>query len=290
MNLLKTKKCGGDYTMPKLYYESKPGELEHGLFGTTKKREGAKYIHKIDLGNGKYRYFYTQQELDAYNAMNKVGAGIKKTAANIKEGIADAAGKRYYDEAAKYDSEYNKLIKSQQYNMVVAKNKKIEQDAKKRASDRGLDGAEIYDDKQAAERDAAAKALRNLKFKAGELDFKRDQNKKRGDDSLYGRYKWGKEKFKDQVNDAKKQVNDVKKEVKKQIDTVKKEVKKTDAYKAVKEASDAVKKQVDTAKKEIKKTDAYKAVKDSIDESKKKKKKKQIKKKVDDVLSKFGIY
>lgn len=104
----------------KLYYESKPGELEHGLLQR-------KYIEKIPMGNGKFRYFYTQEELDAYYAEQKrasnrqvsmanrrdqaykkdalnrtvrnVKKNVEKTAANVKEAVLDAAGKRYYDEA-----------------------------------------------------------------------------------------------------------------------------------------------------------------------------------------------
>lgn len=96
----------------KLYYETKEGELEHGLFGTTKPRANTKYIEKIQMPNGKYRYFYTQAELDAYNAMRKlskgaanmagkVKAGVGKAIANTKDGVMGTtnpkAGKQYVD-------------------------------------------------------------------------------------------------------------------------------------------------------------------------------------------------
>lgn len=56
----------------KIYYESKPGELQHGWLGNLIKPKTStkpkKYIEKIKMPSGKYRYFYTQEELDAYNA------------------------------------------------------------------------------------------------------------------------------------------------------------------------------------------------------------------------------
>lgn len=75
----------------KLYYESKPGELEHGLFGSTKKRANARYIHKIKMANGKFRYFYTAKEWDRYNAAKNIVKGIKAVSDEI-------TGKRVRDE------------------------------------------------------------------------------------------------------------------------------------------------------------------------------------------------
>ena len=65
----------------KLIYESKPGELKHGLFWSKGRK---KYIEKIKMPNGKFRYFYTQEELDAYNAEQKKirDANRQKTRSN----------------------------------------------------------------------------------------------------------------------------------------------------------------------------------------------------------------
>lgn len=51
----------------KLYYEQKTGELEHG--------SKPKYLVKIPTGNGKYRYFYSQEEYDAYQRDKKYEKG-----------------------------------------------------------------------------------------------------------------------------------------------------------------------------------------------------------------------
>ena len=100
----------------KVYYESKPGELEHGIFGTTKKKKNAKYIAKIPIGNGKYRYFYSQQELKAYNAAKKINKAVKNTVDDVKNTVddvnnklMDVTGRKYYNEADKYAKKAKKL-------------------------------------------------------------------------------------------------------------------------------------------------------------------------------------
>lgn len=48
----------------KIYYET--GDIRHGKYGRTSEKPGHKYLHRIDIGNGKYRYFYTEEEYDRY--------------------------------------------------------------------------------------------------------------------------------------------------------------------------------------------------------------------------------
>jgi hypothetical protein len=90
--------------MSTLYYESKPGELEHGIFGTTKPKKNVKYIARIKMPNGKYRYFYNQRELNAYNATIKINRSVKSAYVNSKEKILDALGKEYYDQIKEIDN------------------------------------------------------------------------------------------------------------------------------------------------------------------------------------------
>ena len=75
----------------KLYYETKPGELEHGLFGTTKKKKNAKYVAKLPVGNGKFRYFYSDEELAAYQegVRDNVNKSMKK-----RQKMLDAGSER----------------------------------------------------------------------------------------------------------------------------------------------------------------------------------------------------
>ena len=73
----------------KLYYESKPGELKHSLksYGTITEKPNHKYVAKTPLGNGKYRYFYSQEEY--------------KNFLNVREKISTDSGfkpsSKYYD-------------------------------------------------------------------------------------------------------------------------------------------------------------------------------------------------
>lgn len=83
----------------KLYYETKPGELEHGLFGfgTKKLKQNVKYLKKIPDGKGGYRYIYTQKELDAYNA-------------KLSKNRSNAEQTRQSNIAAKRNAAYNKTL------------------------------------------------------------------------------------------------------------------------------------------------------------------------------------
>lgn len=68
----------------KVYYESKPDELQHWL-GFGKKQANTKYIHKIPLGNGQFRYFYTNEELEAYMNAQKRVANRQESVVNSRD-------------------------------------------------------------------------------------------------------------------------------------------------------------------------------------------------------------
>lgn len=102
----------------KLYYEQKPGELEHGLF---KKLFKPKYLKKIPLGNGKHRYIYSQEELDAYNkeaAIRRQNAeqarqgniAAKRNSAYIEKRKSEPRVRELKAEQKEYQEEYDKRI------------------------------------------------------------------------------------------------------------------------------------------------------------------------------------
>ena len=109
----------------KLYYESKPGELEHGLFSKLFK---PKYLKKIPIGNGKFRYLYTQEEVDAYNKAN--AERRKAIEAYRQTSIADKRDKAYKERSVNerlkelgYDSESISKM-SKEYKEELAYNSK----------------------------------------------------------------------------------------------------------------------------------------------------------------------
>lgn len=62
----------------KIVYES---ELYHSA-----KRKNVKYIAKVPIGNGKYRYFYTQEEYDAYkNGKKPKESKLKKISKSVSK-------------------------------------------------------------------------------------------------------------------------------------------------------------------------------------------------------------
>lgn len=63
--------------------------LEHSAKGTTWKN--TKYLKKVMGANGKYTYFYTQAQLDAYNKTNKSGVNAlsNEAKANLAKGAMD---------------------------------------------------------------------------------------------------------------------------------------------------------------------------------------------------------
>lgn len=63
--------------------------LEHSAKGTTWKN--TKYLKKVMGANGKYTYFYTQAQLDAYNKTNKSGVNAlsNKARENLAKGAMD---------------------------------------------------------------------------------------------------------------------------------------------------------------------------------------------------------
>ena len=52
-----------------------------------KKGQKAKYIDKVKLANGRWRYFYTQAELEAYKAQKKLSKGAGELADKAKNGL-----------------------------------------------------------------------------------------------------------------------------------------------------------------------------------------------------------
>ena len=61
---------------------------EHNyLIHWLKKGEKAKYIDKVKLANGRWRYFYTQAELEAYKAQKKLSKGAGELANKAKNGL-----------------------------------------------------------------------------------------------------------------------------------------------------------------------------------------------------------
>lgn len=61
-----------------IYYETDYGdELFHWGFGS--KRQNHKYIERIPIGKNRYRYFYTQAELEAYKAGKVRKTSIEKS-------------------------------------------------------------------------------------------------------------------------------------------------------------------------------------------------------------------
>lgn len=186
----------------KLYYETKEGELEHGLFGTTKPRENVKYIDKIKMPNGKYRYFYTQAELDAYRAAWKLSKGvgsamksmpgrIKDAAAKAKEGVLDAAGKRYYDEADEHRQRANNTrVESVRAMEDANKYKKIAKNYKN-MKNTVIDesGSKAYQklSNDATNKSAMKTAESRTKMReADEYDKRSAESRAKGDKTLYG--------------------------------------------------------------------------------------------------------
>jgi len=195
--------------MPKIYYESKPGELEHGLFGSTKPRANTKYIHKIDLGNGKYRYFYTQQELDAYNAMRKLGKGVKNAVANVNEKISDAMGKRYYDDAAEAAKERTK--QNNAYIDASKRTKTAQSDVArygKAYEEYGQSGHKMQQNLARERKAMAEQDAKNATLASKAANERYNESKAKGDASLYGKIQSAKKK-------AKKAADDISKKVKK---------------------------------------------------------------------------
>ena len=193
--------------MPKIYYESKPGELEHGLFGSTKPRANTKYIHKIDLGNGKYRYFYTQQELDAYNRMQKLGTGIKNTVANVNEKISDAMGKKHYDDAAEAANERTK--QNNAYLDAAKRAKKEQSDIARYGKAYEEYGQSGHKKQQNLARERKAMAdqdAKNATLASKAANDRYNESKAKGDASLYGKIQSAKKKAKKTADDLSKKV------------------------------------------------------------------------------------
>lgn len=178
--------------IPKEYED----ELQHGLFGTTKKRKGAKYIAKVPLGNGKFRYFYSKTEWMAYRASKAVGNAAETVADKVSDAAndaIDATGRKHYKKADKAKKEAQEAKKTQEASLK--KMEKLEDKAFDRGMKSGGYGAQIYTDKERKEFDKTLKRYEDAGKKY--IDEKRiyDSNVKKGDESLYGRAVKGKKKI-----------------------------------------------------------------------------------------------
>lgn len=182
-------------------------ELRHGLFGTTKKRKNAKYIEKIKMPNGKYRYFYNNVELTAYNMARKASKAVD----NATDAAIDASGRKYYKKADKIQKEITAADKS--YNKAVKKLEQLEDEAAKRSATDGPNaGVPVYNEKEQKEFDKALD-----EFKAAEQTKKQvEKNKKKladlnkkGDESLYGKTKQTVKSAKKLIKKGKKKIADL---------------------------------------------------------------------------------
>lgn len=175
-------------------------ELRHGLLGTTKKREGAKYIAKVPLGNGKFRYFYNQLEWKVYNSVKSV---------NNK--VADAAGRKYYTKADKYEKETKTAKKK--YDAALKDVKKLNDDAYEKGKNLGIGGNQVWtkESKKAFKKADAKRESTGLDY--ADKKYRAEFNKKKGDESLYGTVK----KAGDAIDEAKKKAKNAAKKGKKKL-------------------------------------------------------------------------
>lgn len=178
--------------IPKEYED----ELQHGLFGTTKKRKGAKYIAKVPIGKGKYRYFYNKAEWIAYKATKAVGDAAETVADKVSDAAndaIDATGRKHYKKADKAKKEAQEAKKVQ--DASLKKMEKLEDKAFDRGMKSGAYGAQIYTDKERKEFDKTLKRYEDAgkKYIVKNREYK--SNKKKGDDSAYGYLVKGKKKL-----------------------------------------------------------------------------------------------
>jgi len=63
------------------------GQDHNYLIHWLKKGEKAKYVDKIKMANGRWRYFYSQAELDAYKLKQKLSTSASELAGKAKQGL-----------------------------------------------------------------------------------------------------------------------------------------------------------------------------------------------------------
>lgn len=169
--------------IPKEYED----ELQHGLFGTTKKRKGAKYIAKVPIGKGKYRYFYNKAEWIAYKATKAVGDAAETVADKVSDAAndaIDAAGRKHYKKADKAKKEAQEAKKVQ--DASLKKMEKLEDKAFERGIKQEMFGARVYNDKERKEFDKTLNRYEDAGKKHVVKNREYESNKKKGDDSMYG--------------------------------------------------------------------------------------------------------
>lgn len=91
-------------------------EQHNYLIHWLKKGEKAKYVDKIKLPNGRWRYFYTQAELEAYKLKRKLGVSAgelankaKQGLHGLKEGALDVGARAIVGAAKRNNTVYDRL-------------------------------------------------------------------------------------------------------------------------------------------------------------------------------------
>lgn len=215
------------------YQEAIEDEFEHGLFGSTKKRKGAKYIAKIPIGKGKYRYFYSQEELRRYQMAKKASDKVK----GAKDYVIDELGRKYYKKAEAYEKDLPEAEKA--YNKATKKLEKIEDDAAKRALKKGLPyGMGIYNKNERKEFEKALKEHEEATVNYGDKKFRHDWNIRQGDNTLYGKTKKTEKAAKNFISKINKDIkkSDLGKEIEKGKKKIERKYKKYMYKKAVRDA------------------------------------------------------
>ena len=134
----------------KLYYEN--SSLKHGLknYGSSTPRLNHKYVAKTPLGNGKYRYFYSQEEYNNF--------------LSVREKISNDGGRpssKYFN--AKIDPGTGKVVYSEKKGALEAMNRDAVNSIE--YMDRKDSGTNARIDRTGRNERARSERLRKIKYK-----------------------------------------------------------------------------------------------------------------------------
>ena len=178
------------------------------------------------MGNGKFRYFYTQEELSRYQKVKSVGDKIK-----------DASGRKYYKEAEAAGKRLDTAKK--EYKNASKTIERINETARSRSKKSG--NALVLSKDERLIRKNAEQQKKSTAIQQRKAAYDKKVNEEKGAKTLYGASKRVKEAYEKATSEENKKslnrtIKDVKKKMKKNSKKIKKSTKKT--MKKIKKAFD----------------------------------------------------